>query len=68
MPPPVHQVHGVWKPWMEWSECTVSCGGGNKTRDRSCLEPLYGGDPCEDPTSELAHCADDPCPGMDFVR
>ena len=58
------QVHGVWNPWVEWSDCTVNCGGGNRTRGRSCEEPQHGGDPCEGPTSQLEFYGDAPCPGM----
>lgn len=30
------KVDGVWNGWMQWSECTVSCGYGTRNRSRTC--------------------------------
>ena len=35
-----------FKAWGAWSACTVSCGGGFKTRTRSCSPALNGGEEC----------------------
>ncbi|XP_013387914.1 SCO-spondin [Lingula anatina] len=32
--------------WGVWSQCSVSCGGGSRTRSRSCTDGLYGGRQC----------------------
>ena len=62
-PTDVCAVNGYWKPWAEWVECSVSCGGGDQTRARQCQMPLYGGEACDGPTDETRPCNPDPCPG-----
>ena len=41
-------VAGEWGAWGNWSECTVTCDGGESTRTRLCNDPLplNGGDYC----------------------
>jgi hypothetical protein len=50
----------------EWEECSVTCGGGNKTRNRTCTEPepQYGGDNCTGHDTNYTSCNDYPCPSM----
>lgn len=47
-------MNGGWtsfKPWSEWTQCSRSCGGGLRERERyrHCTNPrpLHGGKKCE---------------------
>ena len=31
----------VWADWAGWSDCSASCGGGNRKRERLCKESLF---------------------------
>lgn len=42
--------------WAEWSPCSKSCGGGIKTRVRSCLSAI-----CIGHSKEYLDCNTDPC-------
>ena len=58
-------VNGNWGQWDSWSGCSVSCGEGTRTRNRTCNNPapLNGGDPCSGDNEETGNCNDGPCPG-----
>uniref|UniRef100_A0ABM0M4D4 Hemicentin-1-like n=1 Tax=Saccoglossus kowalevskii TaxID=10224 RepID=A0ABM0M4D4_SACKO len=57
-------VDGRWSEWGDWTECSLSCDGGEKTRRRTCTEPSpsYGGRPCQGDSSHVARCNLIPCP------
>ncbi|XP_056012799.1 protocadherin-9-like isoform X2 [Ostrea edulis] len=40
--------HGEWGTWDTWNSCSVTCGGGTKTRSRECDNPSphNGGNTC----------------------
>lgn len=42
-------IDGNYTEWSEWSDCSLTCGGGLKTRARQCTSPppQYGGKTCE---------------------
>ena len=46
--------------WAAWSFCSRSCGGGIKTRTRSCL---LGHGKCDGADFSKLECNEDPCPG-----
>ena len=56
-------VDGAWCSWGEWSECDASCGGGHRTRTRSCTnpEPKCGGDPCPGDDYDIEECNTEAC-------
>uniref|UniRef100_A0A3P9M5Z2 Hemicentin 1 n=1 Tax=Oryzias latipes TaxID=8090 RepID=A0A3P9M5Z2_ORYLA len=55
---------GNWSEWSVWEECSQTCGQGNRTRFRTCSNPLpqYGGKPCEGKAVEVIMCSVRPCP------
>ena len=51
-------VEVQWGDWTAWSECTVNCGGGRRTRRRSC----EGGNTCVGRQTEYTDCNTNSCP------
>uniref|UniRef100_A0A7S4GQJ7 Spondin-like TSP1 domain-containing protein n=1 Tax=Oxyrrhis marina TaxID=2969 RepID=A0A7S4GQJ7_OXYMA len=54
-----------WQHWGTWSDCSVTCGGGQKYRHREiAVEPKNGGNPCaESDSMEIGPCRQMACPG-----
>ena len=55
-------VDGYWHDWEEFSACTKTCGGGTKTRTRTCSPPKNGGNDCEGSSTETVACNTHNCP------
>lgn len=59
-------IHGGYSQWSNFSECTLTCGGGRKTRVRTCTEPTpqHGGRDCQrfGSTNETRRCNTQFCP------
>ena len=64
----VPSVDGLWMDWEAWSQCTVSCGGGNRTRTRQCYHAKNGGKPCEGKDFETEACETQTCPGTHDIQ
>ncbi|XP_019616663.1 PREDICTED: sushi, von Willebrand factor type A, EGF and pentraxin domain-containing protein 1-like isoform X1 [Branchiostoma belcheri] len=60
----VESVDGNWAPWSQWSSCSASCGGGNHSRTRECINPrpMHGGSNCTGPSFEIGACNTQNCP------
>lgn len=54
-------IDGSWMNWIEWSSCSVTCGGGTQTRTRNCSDSAYGGFECSGNNLEQLTCNDVPC-------
>lgn len=57
------KVDNRWTTWTSWDTCTVTCGGGNQGRTRSCTNPApqYGGANCVGASSENQACNQQTC-------
>ena len=50
-----------WSPWSEWTECSVTCGGGFQKKIRSCLDVSNGGKYCDGKEKEIRPCHKGQC-------
>uniref|UniRef100_A0A8V5G6K1 Uncharacterized protein n=1 Tax=Melopsittacus undulatus TaxID=13146 RepID=A0A8V5G6K1_MELUD len=57
-------VPGGWAAWGSWSPCDATCGGGVRSRERSCSDPPpKNGGPCTGPHLQTRDCNTQPCHG-----
>ncbi|XP_072041415.1 A disintegrin and metalloproteinase with thrombospondin motifs 6-like [Amphiura filiformis] len=56
-------VNGGWSSWASYSQCSRTCGGGVRTRERCCdnPKPENGGTPCSGAYSEIELCNTQTC-------
>ncbi|KAF7482827.1 hypothetical protein GHT09_005846 [Marmota monax] len=54
---------GSWTLWSLWSDCPVSCGGGNQVRTRACMvpDPHHREPLCQGPDTQTQPCGQQPC-------
>ncbi|KAI6243893.1 Apple domain-containing protein [Aphelenchoides fujianensis] len=50
----------TWGPWERWSDCSKSCGMGERVRKRECLNGL--GDDCVGTNEDHMFCNQQTCP------
>lgn len=63
------KIDCLWADWESWSECTCTCGGGQRNRARHiAVFPMLGGMPCNPiDMEELAECNTQECSPVDAV-
>lgn len=57
-------MDGGWNSWSPWSECSVKCGGGYRSRFRKCNNPppqIPGGMDCPGSPVEYELCNSQQC-------
>ncbi|XP_046550815.1 SCO-spondin-like [Haliotis rubra] len=55
-------VDGVWNGWETWGDCSNICGGGMRSRTRTCQGPFFQGAPCPGEVSHTEECNTFECP------
>lgn len=53
------RISGILSAWSEWSQCSRSCGPGQRFQTRSCVT----GTNCIGPRRQRAPCNEGKCPG-----
>ncbi|XP_067022317.1 A disintegrin and metalloproteinase with thrombospondin motifs adt-1-like isoform X6 [Acropora muricata] len=56
-------VNGKWSEWGPFTSCTVLCGGGTRSRSRTCTNPpaAFGGKECVGNSQDVQSCNEFPC-------
>ena len=59
-------MDGKWSNWLDWSLCSLSCGGGKQSRSRVCdnPKPVFGGANCSGTSNDEQPCNNQDCPGV----
>ncbi|XP_034329440.2 SCO-spondin isoform X1 [Magallana gigas] len=57
-------INGGWSGFGSYGSCSRSCGGGTKTRSRTCTNPApqWGGDNCPGSSTSSQACNTHSCP------
>ena len=55
-------VDCIMDPWSAWTQCTKSCGGGHRTRQRSVFKEASSGGVACGITQDTQSCGADACP------
>eukprot|EP00066_Takifugu_rubripes_P028122 XP_011617388.1 PREDICTED: spondin-1-like isoform X2 [Takifugu rubripes] len=61
MMPECHTIPCMLTPWSEWSDCSVTCGKGLRTRQRMLKSPVELGD-CTEELEQVEKCMLPECP------
>ncbi|XP_020617105.1 netrin receptor UNC5A-like, partial [Orbicella faveolata] len=60
------EVNGSWSQWSSWQPCSVTCGGGHRTRARTCSNPApkWNGKYCPGTNISAESCNFHKCKGI----
>ena len=62
-------VDCTWSPFSNWTECSMTCGGGQRMTSRTISQPaLYGGKNCIGDAFKTEKCNTKPCPGTNYFK
>ncbi|XP_053386999.1 SCO-spondin-like isoform X2 [Mercenaria mercenaria] len=55
------KTDGIWESWQMWSNCSTDCGGGFRTRSRTCSNPTpsHGGRYCQGNSIDTESCGNE---------
>ena len=58
-------VNGLWSEWSEYSACSLTCGGGYYSRNRTCIfeDDAPHGSECFGNDTQTDACNGEACPG-----
>ena len=56
-------VVATWNDWSNWGSCSLTCGGGSRTRTRTCTTP----NSCVGPNSQNLICNTVDCPNDEQI-
>lgn len=61
----IFTVNGGWSEYTPWGKCSKSCGGGMKSRTRTCTNPAPSADGmgCIGSGEETQKCGTNKCQG-----
>lgn len=57
----------VWESWESWSECSRTCDGGTRIRERTFVPSSNTNNMCNGSSCEMEFCSSDNCQGMNCV-
>jgi len=59
----VCKIDCEWTRWSPWSDCSATCGGGQRSRHRRVMiKPRNGGQACGDAGTDVQECGTVACP------
>jgi hypothetical protein len=54
--------------WKSWSDCSATCDGGQRVRQRDILQnAMFGGKGCSGPVTQIEECGRNSCSGVSPV-
>ena len=63
-------VDGQWSTWSNWTQCSLTCGRGNRVRHRACDSPApaFGGLNCSGESVDMDDCLLKKCAGRPMYQ